>query len=64
MTYYFMSLYYPETLIFFTSEKLLKHEIVYKCKAYVFGAEHFAPKGVNLSEHLKVNQSTIFSRKH
>lgn len=59
---FLMSPYYPETFIFFTN--LLKHEIVYKYKGYIFGAEHFAPKGVNLSEHLKVNQRTVFPLKH
>lgn len=57
-----MSSYYPEAVIFFT--KLLKHEIVYKYKGYIFGAEHFAPKGVNLREQLTVNQCTIFPLKH
>lgn len=62
MANYFMSPYYPEKFIFFT--ELLKHEIVYKYKGYVFGAEHFALEGVNLNEHLKVNQCTVFTFKH
>jgi len=45
MTNYFMCPVYTTILVFFP--KLLKHEIVFRHRGYVFGAEQLSPKQVN-----------------